>query len=192
MRIGIFGGSFNPPHKMHESIAASLIEQGTLDKVIFVPTGSKYKYKNNLLPDKDRYEMVRLITDKHDNLEVDAHEMNLPETYTIETLDYFKNEYPKDEIYFICGSDNLTYMDRWKYGFCILSNYKVLVIKRETDNIDKILKRFIDYKDNIIVADMEMMRVSSTMIREDVESNKNLLDKDVYNYIKKNHLYEEG
>ena len=48
MRIGVFGGSFNPPHKMHEDIAHSLKESNLLDKIIFVPTGSKYKYKNNI------------------------------------------------------------------------------------------------------------------------------------------------
>lgn len=191
MRIGIFGGSFNPPHKMHENIALNLLEKGVLDKVIFAPTGSKYKYKNNLASEEDRYQMVRLITDKYRNLEVDDHEMNVSNAYTIETLDYFKDKYPKDEIYFVCGTDNLTYMDRWKYGFCILSNYKVLVIKRESDNIDKILERFKEFKDNIIVADIEMKKISSTMIRENVDAYEYLLDKDVFNYIKKHHLYEE-
>lgn len=56
-------------------------------------------------------------------------------------------------------------------GYCILSNYKVLVIKRETDNIDKILKRFNDYRDNI-------------------DSYEDFLDKDVFKYIKDNHFYE--
>ncbi len=190
MKIGIFGGSFNPPHKMHESIATSLIKDKYVDKVIFVPTGDKYKYKNNMLPSKARYEMVKIITDKYDYLSVDDHEMTLPETYTIETLDYFKNMYPKDEIYFICGTDNLTYMDRWKYGYCILSNYKVLVIKRETDNIDKILERFKDYKDNIIVANIEMKSISSTMIRNNIDQYKNLLDEDVLKYINEHHFYE--
>ena len=112
------------------------------------------------------------------------------DTYTIETLDYFKNEYPKDDIYFICGTDNLTYMDRWKYGYCILSNYKVLVIKRETDNIDKILKRFSDYRDNIIVANIGISSISSTMIRENIDSYEDFLDEDVFKYIKDNHFYE--
>lgn len=190
MKIGIFGGSFNPPHKMHENIAVKLIEDKYVDKVIFVPTGDKYKYKSNMLSSSNRFEMVRLITRKYDNLSVDNHEMVTNDTYTIETLDYFKNEYPKDDIYFICGTDNLTYMDRWKYGYCILSNYKVLVIKRETDNIDKILKRFSDYRDNIIVANIGISSISSTMIRENIDSYEDFLDEDVFKYIKDNHFYE--
>ena len=74
MRIGVFGGSFNPPHKMHEDIAHSLKESNLLDKIIFVPTGSKYKYKNNLLPDQNRYDMVKLITDEYEYLDLSDYE----------------------------------------------------------------------------------------------------------------------
>ena len=114
MRIGVFGGSFNPPHKMHEDIAHSLKESNLLDKIIFVPTGSKYKYKNNLLPDQNRYDMVKLITDEYEYLDLSDYELKSEVVYTCETLAYFKNKYPKDEIYFICGLDNLSYIDSWK------------------------------------------------------------------------------
>ena len=70
MKIGIFGGSFNPPHKMHKTIALTLIKKHYVDKVIFVPTGSKYKYKNNLLSDKVRLEMLELMCHDNNNLEV--------------------------------------------------------------------------------------------------------------------------
>ena len=45
MRIGIFGGSFNPPHKTHLKMVIELLDRGYVDKIIFVPTGNKYKYK---------------------------------------------------------------------------------------------------------------------------------------------------
>ncbi len=61
MKIGIFGGSFNPPHNMHQKIALTLIKKGYVDKIIFVPTGAKYSYKNNLLEPKIRYEMLKLL-----------------------------------------------------------------------------------------------------------------------------------
>ena len=62
MRIGVFGGSFNPPHKMHLKIGLDLLNNNYLDKVIYVPTGSKYKYKNNLVSDRDRFNMLKLMT----------------------------------------------------------------------------------------------------------------------------------
>ena len=192
MKIGIFGGSFNPPHKMHKKIAIELIKKHYVDKVIFVPTGSKYKYKNNLLSDKVRLEMLELMCRDNDNLEVSDYELKEHVVYTYETLDYFKNKYKDDEIYFICGTDNLSYIDKWKKGEDILSNNKLLVIKRNTFDITPLLKKYKDYKDNIIVADIEENEISSTKIREMIYNNKraeDYLDESVYSYIRENNLY---
>ena len=65
MKIGIFGGSFNPPHKMHVNMAQQLINKHYVDKIIYVPTGSKYKYKNNLISDEYRYKMLDIICKKN-------------------------------------------------------------------------------------------------------------------------------
>jgi len=106
MKIGIFGGSFNPPHNMHKNIALELIKKGYLDKVVYVPTGDSYK-KENLINFKDRLKMVELMTLNYDNLSVSDIGNNDKYAYTYQTLDYFQNIYKNDEIYFICGTDNL-------------------------------------------------------------------------------------
>lgn len=191
MRIGIFGGSFNPPHKMHEAIAKYFIDKNLLDKVIFVPTGSKYKYKNNLLSDEIRYKMVKIITDKYSEFEVSDYELKSEVVYTYETLDYYRLEYPNDHIFFICGLDNLSYIDSWKNAEYILNSFKFLVIKRNTDDLDTVLNKLAKYKNNIIVVDMEESDISSTIIRENINTNiDKYLDKDVLKYIKDNNLYE--
>ena len=192
MKIGIFGGSFNPPHKMHKEIAIELIKKHYVDKVIFVPTGSKYKYKNNLLSDKVRLNMLELMCKDTNNLEVSDFELKDDVVYTYLTLNYFKNKYKDDEIYFICGTDNLSYIDKWKRGEYILSNNKILVIKRNTDNINALLDKYKDYKDNIIVTDIKENEISSTKIREMIYNNKraeDYLDESVYSYIRENNLY---
>ena len=192
MKIGIFGGSFNPPHKMHKKIAIELIKKHYVDKVIFVPTGSKYKYKNNLLSDKVRLEMLELMCRDNNNLEVSDYELKEHGVYTYETLNYFRNKYKDDEIYFICGTDNLSYIDKWKKGEDILSNNKLLVIKRNTDDINILLEKYKDYKDNIIVTKIEENEISSTKIREMIYNNKraeDYLDESVYSYIRENNLY---
>ena len=192
MKIGIFGGSFNPPHKMHKTIAIELIKKHYVDKVIFVPTGSKYKYKNNLLSDKVRLEMLELMCRDNNNLEVSDYELKEHVVYTYETLNYFRNKYKDDEIYFICGTDNLSYIDKWKKGEDILSNNKLLVIKRNTDDINTLLEKYKDYKDNIIVTDIKENEISSTKIREMIYNNKrteDYLDDSVYSYIRENNLY---
>lgn len=191
MRIGIFGGSFNPPHNMHEDIAHHLKKNNILDKIIFVPTGSKYKYKNNLLPDKDRYNMVRLITDEFDYLESSDYELKSEVVYTWETLKHFKESYPEDEIYFICGLDNLSYIDSWRNPEYILNNFKIIVIKRDTDDLESVLNKLTKYKDNIIVVDNLENSLSSTMIRENIglKDMSVYLNKNVVKYIKDNNLY---
>ena len=67
MKIGIFGGSFNPPHNMHENIGKELLKRKYLDSIIYVPTGIKYEYKDNLLPNKHRFNMLKLMTAKEKN-----------------------------------------------------------------------------------------------------------------------------
>lgn len=193
MKIGVFGGSFNPPHKMHLNIGLELVNKQYVDKVIYVPTGSKYKYKNNLLPDKNRLEMLEILTKTQEYLDVNDYELKDEVVYTCETLAYFKELYPNDEIYFICGADNLSYIDKWKNGEEILNNYKIIAMKRKGEDIEELLKKFVDYQNNIIVADVEQQDVSSTDIREKLKNNENVLDvldKDVYEYIRKNKLYE--
>lgn len=193
MKIGVFGGSFNPPHKMHLNIGVELVNKQYVDKVIYVPTGSKYKYKNNLLPDNNRYEMLEILTSKYDYLDVDKYELKDEVIYTFQTLAYFKEVYPNDDIYFICGADNLSYIDKWKNGEEILANYKIIAMKRKGEDILELVEKLNEYKENIVVADVEQQDISSTDIREKIKNNEyvlDVLDKDVYDYIRKNKLYK--
>ncbi len=195
MKIGIFGGSFNPPHKGHFKIAEYFINKQYVDKVIFVPTGSKYKYKNNLIDDKQRYEMVELTIKDNKQMEVSSYELKDEVVYTCETLSFFQKKYSYDEIYFICGTDNLSYLDTWRNGLDILKNYKILVVDREGNDVNELLEKFQEYRDNIIVAPLKFGPISSTAIRELIKNDKyeeldTLVDKDVIKYIKENKLYE--
>lgn len=192
MRIGIFGGSFNPPHNMHLNIAKYLINKHYVDKIIFVPTGSKYAYKSNLISEEHRYNMLEILADKHDNILVSDYELKEEVVYTCDTLQYFKDLYKEDEICFICGLDNLSYIDKWKNGIDILNNYKIIVINRNSDNLDELLVKYVNYKDNIIVSNMELDNISSTYIRDnigDINKVKDFIDKDVLRYIQENKLY---
>lgn len=194
MKIGIFGGSFNPPHKMHIKIALYLIENKYLDKVIFVPQGTNYEYKKNLVSNEDRYNMLSIVTNKYSNLSVSEYEFSNEISYTYKTLDYFKNKYSNDNIYFICGADNLDYIDTWKNGKYILNNYNILAINRGEYNTQKILNNYSKYNAKIIVCNLESINISSTNIREKINNNediKDLIDIDVLNYIKENNLYKK-
>ena len=190
MRIGIFGGSFNPPHLMHKNIALELIKNNYLDKVIYVPTGNSYN-KANLVSEKNRYEMLKLMIDNNKYLEVSDYEFGELH-YTYQTLDYFKDKYSSDEIYFICGTDNLKQLNTWKNYLYILNNYKLIVIKRDNDNVLYILNNYDKEGKKILTLDIVSDTISSTKIRNFIKEKRdvsNLVDAKVYKYILDNDLY---
>ncbi|MDO4282698.1 MAG: nicotinate (nicotinamide) nucleotide adenylyltransferase [Clostridia bacterium] len=192
MKIGIFGGSFNPPHTMHKNIAQELINKSFVDKVIFVPTGNRY-HKDSLLDATHRINMLKLLCQENKNFDVSDYEAKNTLVSTYQTLDYFQSCYPDDTIYFILGSDNLKELHMWKNYEYIISHYKILIIKRDLDNIPSILEKFKDYSSNFIVADIPLSNISSTKIRS-ILSKSNIvstmyISTSILDYIRKNNLY---
>lgn len=194
MKIGIFGGAFNPPHKMHQEIALELLNKQYLDKIIYVPTGNNYD-KSGMLLGKDRITMLNLMVEKENRIEVSDFEVQ-GSLYTINTLRHFQEIYPYDEIYFICGTDNLAQFYTWRNYEEILKNYKLLVIARKDNEFNDIIKRYSQYKDNIILANIESKVISSTTVRKEILENgfyeklKEYLDEKVIEHLKKIHIVE--
>lgn len=192
MKIGIFGGSFNPPHKMHENIAQELTEKGLLDKIIFVPTGNQYQ-KKDLIDSSDRYQMLKIIANKNKNYEVSNYEMKNKLTYTYQTMKYFQKKYKKDQLYFILGADNLESILSWKNHQYLLKHYYILVIDRgnQKERLQETMKK---YMDHIMFAQMNENTLSSTRIREWLkQKNQNVLlelHPEVLKYIQTHKLYE--
>lgn len=196
MKIGIYGGSFNPPHNMHLKMATELINQKLVDKIIFVPTGSKYP-KKNLATGIERLEMIKLMIEDCKDLEVSDYELKQELVYTYQTLTYFKNLYPNDEIYFILGSDLLKELSSWKNTTYILDNFKILVTLRDEDKKEALEKIKLPNKTNIIYTNIQLDPLSSTEIRalikrNQIESVKNKLDKKVLDYIEKKGIYKDN
>lgn len=189
MKIGIFGGSFNPPHNMHKDIALNLIKNGYLEKVIYVPVGDKYE-KDELISYYHRLNMLKLMVKNNKKIKVSDIGCDEELQYTYQVLDYYKKKYKKDDIYFICGVDNLELFNTWKNYEYILTKYKLLVINRNKD-INKLLDKYKEYKENIIITNIKENFISSTYIRNNINNKdiKEYIDKEVYNYIKENNLY---
>lgn len=192
-KIGIFGGCFNPPHKMHENIANRLIAMKKIDKVIFVPTGNGYN-KKGLTDVQNRINMLQLITDGNSNFEVSSISRHQEYTYTYQVLDYYKRQNLDADIYFICGTDNLKEFKTWKQYEYILQNYKLLVITRDKEDTNRLLKEFSGYTDRICSIDMGFNPVSSTQIRNYINMGQEdkiagFVDKRVLKYIMDNKLY---
>lgn len=197
--IAIFGGSFNPPLNSHLELAKQIIINiNYIKKVIFVPVSTRYNRKNNLIEDEHRYNMTKLMCNDEENLEVSDIELTHGrQLYTIETLDILRNKYPEYDIYFIMGTDNLKELHTWMKPEEILSNYKIIVLERNNDNIEKIIEEDKLLKDNkgalIISKKIKPIELSSTMIREKIKNGEEVegvLKKEVLEYINKNGLYK--
>lgn len=194
MKIGIFGGAFNPPHKMHQGIALELLKQQYLDKIIYVPTGNNYS-KPGLLSGEDRIAMLNIMFQEENRVSVSDFEVQ-GSLYTINTLRHFREMYLEDEIYFICGTDNFAEFYTWRNYEEILKNYKLLVIARKDNEFHDIIKTYSEYQENIVLANIESQIISSSQIRKEILENgfteklKEYLDKKVIDYLKEINILE--
>ncbi len=195
MRVGIFGGSFNPPHRMHLEIGQEMISHEYVDQVIYVPTGKKYP-KSELLDDDIRYQMVCLMTEDHPHLEVSDYELQNHLIYTYQTLDYFKGKYSNDEICFILGSDLYSSFSTWKNYTYILENYQILVVLRDDDKREELEKLYPNIPKNVLFTDVHPFVLSSTKVRDafqrkDFTFVKEHLSPKVFDFIVERNLYQE-
>lgn len=197
-QIVVFGGCFNPPLNSHFSLAEQLLnEYSQIEKIIFVPVNSNYQ-KGDLIDNKHRYQMLKLVCDKNDKFEVSKIEIEGEKPlYTIETLRKIQEIYPEYEIAFIMGSDNLKELENWKKADELVKEFKIYVLERDKDNVEKIIQKsnflkknktaFIKAKNNIT------SNLSSTFVREKLKEGKSiryLTPDEVRSYIIKNNLYQ--
>lgn len=197
-KIVIFGGSFNPPLNSHFSLAEQIVnEYENIEKVIFVPVNSKYQ-KADLLSNKHRYNMLKLVCDKNEDFEVSDVEIKSRRAlYTIETLTKLQKEYPNKELLFTMGTDNLKYLDKWKKAEELVTKFKILVLERDEDSMEEIIKEneFLKlHKDSLIkVKNNIRSNLSSTFVRNKIKQGKSiryLTTDEVFNYINENKLFE--
>ena len=115
MRLGIFGGTFNPIHLAHLILAEQCLEACRLDRVLFVPAGQPpHKSDRQITPARVRLEMVELAIAGHHGFQVSAIEVNRPgPSYSAETLAELANQHVGDELFFLVGSDSLADLPLW-------------------------------------------------------------------------------
>ena len=115
IRTGIFGGSFNPIHNGHISLARQLREKAGLDEVwLMVSPQNPLKAQADLLDDQIRMEMARLAVEGETGIIASDYEMHLPKpSYTWNTLEALKRDYPNREFVLMIGGDNWQLFDKW-------------------------------------------------------------------------------
>jgi len=190
MKIGFFGGCFNPPTIAHIALANKVLIETNLDKVIFVPVGDFYK-KKELTSAKERYNMLKLVCDDLKNIEVSDIELDIKETlYAIDAFKLIEEKYRNDEIYFIMGADNFINLTKWKAGKELIEKYKYIVLERDNIDIEEyVTNNLKEYKNKIkIVKNEEYGDFSSSMFREN--NDFSIVPNNVLKYIKENNLYK--
>ncbi|MDD6483678.1 MAG: nicotinate-nucleotide adenylyltransferase [Clostridiales bacterium] len=195
MKIGIFGGTFDPIHNAHLIIAQYAREQFSLDRLMLMPGGNPPHKRGTVTDKKARYEMTCIAADN--DFEVSRYEVDREEySYTLNTLKYLKEVYPNDEIYFIIGEDSLNDIYTWHKPKEILKLCILLVFPRYSmlSLEDKISEVTSALGGNIKAIDAPILEISSTMLRKRIrkeKSVKHMLPEAVRLYIEKNDLYKE-
>ena len=198
MKICISGGTFDPIHNGHIEIAKIALSQFELDKVIFMPTGNSYM-KSDVTPSIHRYNMLKLAIEGIDKFEISDLEIKRAGyTYTKDTVAYFKENCPDDELYFLIGTDTLFMLEKWYEPEYLFENLIFIVAHRGDENSVAKAEEYKDkYNADIRFLDNDIIEISSTEIREEFiknsyeEFDNKYFDNKVFEYIKENHLYKE-
>jgi len=195
LKTALLGGTFNPPHIAHINIAKYVCSKLLYERVIFMPSYiSPHKEPINNINAIDRYNMTLLATQNYSQFYVENYELNQKSvSYTINTIEYIYKTYKdiEDRLTLVIGSDLIFDFDKWYKAESISDKVDIIAISRTTDkniedeNIEK-------YKIKLVYIDY--MDISSTIIRQKIYSDdndivKNMLDENVYHYIKEHGLY---
>ena len=192
MRTGIFGGSFDPPHKGHVKIALAAKEELGLERIFIVPTGQA-PHKPDISADTaDRVNMCRQLCEKY-GLNLSLYEAEKEgNCYTADLIEYFSTLCPEDELYLIVGGDSLDYMDKWYHPERIFPKCRVVVARRSGTSDEKADFLHKKFGAKIIFLNCGYFEVSSTEVRKAVLGGKDVpefLEPETADYIKKNNLY---
>ena len=206
-RIGIMGGTFNPIHKGHIQIAQGAYEQYHLDAVWFMPNHiPAYKATDELVSEIDRLAMVELAIREIPYFCSSDYELQREgNTYTWETLQGLKGEYPDNEFYFIMGADSLMYFDKWVHPERIVSMAHILVAARDHSSDEQLQAKIMQLEQLYSCADFHILRCeeidcSSSKLRQKLAAGnpdnlsgyiRSYLDPAVLRYIQDKRLYRK-
>ncbi len=193
MNIGIYGGSFNPPHLGHLIVLESVQDQLHFDKVLFIPAANPpHKNNPNLAPSAERLEMTRLAIEGNAVFQASDIEIKRDgRSYSIDTLDALAAGHPGDKFSLIIGADNFLEFETWRSAQDILTKAEVVVMNRPGfavqpgKNEIARLARFVHVPN---------IGISSTDIRRRVKlggSIRYLVPLSVEHYIRRKGLYRD-
>ena len=196
MRIGLFGGSFNPPHRGHLHLAESVHEALGLNEVWLIPSKiSPHRSMAAYAPERDRFEMCRLAAEEYPWLRAEDYELRQEQvSYTFYTVEHFTEERPEDEFFLLMGSDMLLSFTTWHRWQEILQRVTLAGIAREEGEYERLEAAAEELRQygRIEIVHVDSFTVSSTKIRELVKNSQDCscyLPKKIVQYIRMQKLY---
>ena len=186
----IFGGTFNPPHMVHEEIINTLNTRDDIKKILLVPTGEPVHKATHKTSKTHRKNMCEIVAAKFEKASVWDIELNRKEkSYTVLTLLEYKKLYG-DTPYLLMGADMLVTLRTWYKYRDLLKLCHILAVMRQGNDTGEFLKAVEEIKADggeISVLDCKFLKVSSTDVRQGENSS---VSKEISEYIRENNLYK--
>ena len=197
MKIGIYGGSFDPVHKGHVNAAVNFMEELSLDKIIIIPAYQPpHKKGLAMTPSEHRMNMCRLAFGDMENFEVsDIEIQRADEGYMADTVEQLREMYPDDELFLLVGGDMLLSFRRW-YEWHRITDEAVLAVAARNWEDDAALEAeaaiLRSSGAEVRIVPIDVKELSSTEVREAVrraDDISSMVPKGVDEYIWDHYLY---
>lgn len=191
MRIGIFGGSFNPIHTGHTRLGQWLVRKNYVDELWFMvsPLNPLKQNSTELLPDGLRLQLAQLAVEGKAGLRVSDFEMHLPRpSYMVHTLAQLRQAYPQHEFLLIIGADNWLRFNQWRNSEEIMLHHRLLVYPRPGYALDTA-----SMPQGVSLVATPLFNISSTQIRQAIAHGHyhgRGLSPKVWKSIKQNRYYQ--
>ena len=208
MRTGLFGGTFNPIHVGHLALAENVAESFGLDRMLLIPSKIPPHKKGSIIAPEMRLDMVRMCAESLGSVfSVSDYEVNKEGvSYTLLTLQHFREQFPEDELFFACGTDIFATIEKWHRYDELFEYTNFVVVSRSMISFAKMLEAIPEWlhdkvireeqyagekNGKIILYEMPPVDISSTEIRDVLEASyrKANLPEAVYEYISEKGLY---
>lgn len=197
-KYAIYGGTFDPIHRAHVTLAYYATREIDLDEIYFMPAYvNPFKQGKKVSPSRDRCAMIESILHYDASFRVSDYECSKQgPSYTFETLEYWDNKI-EGELHFLCGLDSIVELDTWYHGEDILRKYPIITNIRPGTSDEEALEKIDEFRKKynsiIYILDMPPMDLSATKIRNNTKEGLPISDMvlpEVEEYIREHNLYK--
>ena len=205
MKLGLFGGTFDPPHLGHLILAEEAYTQLSLEKILWLVSGqSPLKLDRPLSPVEARIEMVQAAIADNPHFILSRVDIDRPPPhYTIETLKILEKEFPRDEFYFIMGEDSLRDLPKWHEPHEIIKRATLAVLARpnpsgrkERENpkgLDELESKIPGVSSRVVWVNAPQLEIASSEIQKRIREGKSvryMMTDKVWRVIEGRRLYQ--